>query len=92
MLVSSVEVNGFLKIDENQNEEVEDGELPDNPVSELSLTLPLAVLTNTSIHHNFSCFSSFSCASSPAAPWLRTLSKCVWKERKVKVHSVHGAE
>lgn len=28
----SVEVNNFLKIDENQNEEV-DGELPDSPVS-----------------------------------------------------------
>ncbi|KAG7218901.1 hypothetical protein INR49_019436 [Caranx melampygus] len=26
-----VEVNGFLKIDENQNEEVENNELPENP-------------------------------------------------------------
>lgn len=29
----SVEVNNFLKIDENQNEEVENGQLADNPVS-----------------------------------------------------------
>lgn len=29
----SVEVNNFLKIDENQNEEVENDDLPDSPVS-----------------------------------------------------------
>lgn len=32
VLFSSVEVNNFLKIDENQNEEVEN-ELPESPVS-----------------------------------------------------------
>ncbi len=31
--MSSVEVNNFLKIDENQNEEIENDELPDSPVS-----------------------------------------------------------
>lgn len=35
---SSVEVNNFLKIDENQNEEVEN-ELPDRPVSRSCLLI-----------------------------------------------------
>jgi len=29
----SVEVNNFLKIDENQNEEADDDQLPETPVS-----------------------------------------------------------
>lgn len=35
--LSSVEVNNFLKIDENQNEDIED-ELPESPVSRTGLT------------------------------------------------------
>lgn len=45
----SVEVNNFLKIDENQNEEIENDELPDSPVSTTCLVTELVthVLSKT---------------------------------------------